>query len=129
MFLILGILAVLGSLLYLLYRQGFAVTKSIAAVLFVFRMNRNGSRASLNTCTGWVRYRGRFRESRIYEFHFDGQLSGGGAEVVLLDGHKQELIRLNRQQYTGDIQLDGKAQYYLQWEFHNATGKCELQWQ
>lgn len=36
MFLILGILAVLGSLLYL--------------------MKRNGNRASLNTCTGWVRY-------------------------------------------------------------------------
>ena len=53
---ILGIAAVLASLLYLLYRQGFAVTKSIAAVLFVFRVKRNGSRASLNTCTGWVRY-------------------------------------------------------------------------
>ena len=82
MFLILGILAVFGSLLYFLYHQGFAVTKSIAAVLFVFRMKRNGSWASLNTCTGWVRYRGRFRESRIYKFHFDCRLSGGGAEVI-----------------------------------------------
>lgn len=126
---ILGIAAVLASMLYLLYRQGFAVTKCIAAVLFVFRMKRKGSRASLNTCTGWVRYRGRFRESRIYEFHFDCRLSGGDAEVILLDGQKQELIRLNRQQYTGDIKLDGKAQYYLQWEFHSATGKCGLHWQ
>ena len=126
---ILGILAVLASLLYLLYRQGFAVTKSIAAVLFAFRVKRNGSRASLNTCTGWVRYRGRFRKSRIYEFHFDCRLSGGDAEIILLDGQKQELIRLNRQQCTGDIQLDGKAQYYPQWEFHSATGKCELHWQ
>ncbi len=36
MTLILGISAAIGILIYLLHRQGFALTKSIAAVLFVF---------------------------------------------------------------------------------------------
>ena len=35
MTLILGISTAIGILIYLLHRQGFAVTKSIAAVLFV----------------------------------------------------------------------------------------------
>ena len=38
MTLILGISAAIGILIYLLHRQGFAVTKSIAAVLFVFQL-------------------------------------------------------------------------------------------
>lgn len=114
MILTLGVSAALGILIYLLYRQSFAVTKSIAAVLFVFRVKKNEGCASLNACTGWVRHRGRFRESRIYEFRFGCQLSGGDAEVILLDSRKQELLRLNRHQCTGELKLDGTARYYLQ---------------
>lgn len=54
MTLILGISTAIGILIYLLHRQGFAVTKSIAAVLFVFQPGKRGGRASLNSCTGWV---------------------------------------------------------------------------
>ena len=128
MTLILGISAAIGILIYLLHRQGFAVTKSIAAVLFVFQPGKRGGRASLNSCTGWVRHRGRFRKSWIMKFCFDCRLSSGDAEVVLLDSQKRELLRLNRHQSTGELKLDGTARYYLQWEFHRATGICELHW-
>ena len=128
MALILGISTAIGILIYLLHRQGFAVTKSIAAVLFVFQPGKRGGRASLNSCTGWVRHRGRFRKSWIMKFCFDCRLSSGDAEVVLLDSQKRELLRLNRHQSTGELKLDGTARYYLQWEFHRATGICELHW-
>ena len=128
MTLILGISTAIGILIYLLHRQGFAVTKSIAAVLFVFQPGKRGGRASLNSCTGWVRHRGRFRKSWIMKFCFYCRLSSGDAEVVLLDSQKRELLRLNRHQSTGELKLDGTARYYLQWEFHRATGICELHW-
>ena len=128
MTLILGISTAIGILIYLLHRQGFALTKSIAAVLFVFQPGKRGGRASLNSCTGWVRHRGRFRKSWIMKFCFDCRLSSGDAEVVLLDSQKRELLRLNRHQSTGELKLDGTARYYLQWEFHRATGICELHW-
>ena len=128
MTLILGISTAIGILIYLLHRQGFAVTKSIAAVLFVFQPGKRGGRASLNSCTGWVRHRGRFRKSWIMKFCFDCRLSSGDAEVVLLDSQKRELLRLNRHQSTGELKLDGTARYYLQWECHRATGICELHW-
>ena len=121
-------LAVFAVFIYLLYRQGFAVTKSIAAILFIFRPERQADRVSLDTCTGWVRHVGRFHESRIYEFHLNCQLSNGDTEVTLLNSQMQALLRLNRHQPAGTIELDRKSRYYLQWDFQSATGKCELCW-
>lgn len=116
------------TLFFLLYREGLAVTKSIAAVLFVFRPGRQGDSVSLDSCTGWVRHMGRFRESRIYAFHLDCRLSKGSAAVTLLDRQKRELLRLSQDAPGGEIELSGTGRYYLRWEFQNATGNCELRW-
>lgn len=121
--------AVVVAFVYLLYCKGFGVLKSIAAILFVFRRGRNVHKATLDSCTGWVRYVGRFRESRIYEFTFEAQLSKGNAEVILLDKKKRQLLKLNRQSPSGKLELDAKNKYYLRWDFKGATGKCELHWQ
>lgn len=120
------ILLALGAVVYLLYRRGLAVTKCIAAVLFVFRPGRDADRAKLNSCTGWVRHMGRFRQGQTYEFSFEARLSKGEAEVSLLDRDKRPLLKLNRQSPTGTIKLEER--YYLRWEFQNATGQCELSW-
>lgn len=118
-----------GALFYLLYRKGLMVTKSIAAVLFVFRPGKQGDSASLDSCSGWVRHIGRFRESRIYTFHLGCRLSKGNAAVTLLDSQKRELLRLSQDSPAGEIELSGNIRYYLRWEFQDATGKCELRWQ
>ena len=107
-------LAVFAVFIYLLYRQGFAVTKSIAAILFIFRPERQADRVSLDTCTGWVRHVGRFHESRIYEFHLNCQLSNGDAEATLLNSQMQALLHLSWNQPTGVIELEKKSRYYLQ---------------
>lgn len=120
------ILLALGAVVYLLYRRGLAVTKSIAAVLFLFRPGRDADRAKLNSCTGWVQHMGRFRRGRTYDFSFEAWLSKGEAEVSLLDRDKRPLLKLNRQSPTGTIKLEER--YYLRWEFQNATGQCELSW-
>lgn len=121
-------IAAFAALMYLLHRQGFVVRKRITAILFVLHSGRHEDSASLNSCTGWVWHVGRFRQSGLYEFHLDSQLSKGSAEVILLDSQKQELIRLNQKNYTGKVDLDGSCRYSLRWEFQNATGKCALRW-
>lgn len=118
----------IGALFYLLYREGLMVTKSIAAILFVFRPGKRGDSASLDSCTGWVRHRGRFRESRTYAFHLDCRLSKGSAVVTLLDRQKRKLLRLSQDSPAGEIELSGNDRYYLRWEFQSATGNCELRW-
>lgn len=116
------------TVMYLLYIKGLAVSKSIQAILCVFRPGKDADRVTLDSCTGWVRHVGRFHGDRTYEFTFDCQLSKGDAEVFLLDRHKQQLLKLNRQFPTGRAELKGKSRCYLHWEFKNATGKCELNW-
>lgn len=99
------------------YFRSIAVSKSIAAILFVFRPCRNADKATLDSCTGWVKHMGRFFESRTYEFSLDTQLSKGEAEVILLDAKKEPLMKLNRQSPTDTIDLDAKNRYYLRWKF------------
>lgn len=122
------ILGVLLCAAYLLYQKGCFVTKSIAAVMFLFRAEKNRDRVSVNSCRGWVLHVGKFRESRVYEFTLDSQLSSGDATVALLDKDKRELLRLSLVSPFGSIPLNGKNKYYLRWEFHSATGTCELRW-
>lgn len=117
-----------GALFYLLYREGLMVTKSIAAVLFVFRPGKQGDSVSLDACIGWVRHVGRFRESRTYTFQLDCRLSKGSAVVTLLDRQKRELLRLSQDSPAGEIELSGNGRYFLRWEFQSATGNCELRW-
>ena len=118
-----------GTLFYLLYCQGYAVTKRVAAVLFVFRPGKEADRTSLDSCTGWVRHVGRFRRSGAYKFCLDCRLSKGSVGVTLLDRRKQELLRLSQDKPMGEIELNGTARYYLRWDFQHATGSCELRWQ
>lgn len=84
---------------------------------------------TLSSCTGWVRHRGRFRESGVYEFAFDEQLSNGDAEVSVLDENKRQILKLNRKYPAAKTELDARRRYYLRWEFEGATGKCSLRWQ
>lgn len=110
------------------YFRSVAVSKSITAILFVFRPGREADQVTLDSCTGWVKHMGRFFESRTYEFTLDAQLSKGDAEVVLLDAEKELLMKLDQQFPRGKIDLDAKSKYYLRWKFEGATGKCELRW-
>lgn len=110
------------------FLQSIAVTKSIAAMIFVFRPGRDADSVTLGSCTGWVRHMGRFSESGTYEFTLNAQLSEGDAEVTLLGAKKELLLRLNRQAPAGRINLDTENRYYLRWEFRGASDKCALRW-
>ena len=122
------IFVVICVVLYILYCQGYAVLRVTAAITIVFRHGKNADKATLDSCTGWIKHVGRFHESRTYEFFFDAQLSKGNVEVILLDRKKQQLMKLTPQSPTCKIELDARNRYYLRWEFKGATGKCELRW-
>lgn len=120
--------AAIFAFIYILYCQGFAVLRRNSAIMIVFRRGKNADKATLDSCTGWVKHTGRFRESKTYEFFLDAQLSKGNVEVILSDRKKQPLMKLNPQSPVGKIELDVRNRYYLRWEFKGATGKCELRW-
>ena len=112
----------------LAYILSIAAVKSIRAVLFVFRRGKNWDEARLEACSGYVRHRGNFSESKTYVFVLDAQLTKGDAEALLLDKKKRPLLKLSRQFPSQAIDLDGNSRYYLRWEFRGASGKCALRW-
>lgn len=116
------------SLKIVRYFECLAAVKCIRAVLFVFRPEKNRDRVTLEACTGWIRHRGRFWESKTYTFVLDTRLSKGDVEVFLLDPQKQPLMKLNRQSSSRSILLNGNSRYVLRWEFRQASGTCELRW-
>lgn len=120
---------IIWVVMYLLYRSGIAVIEVIAAAVIVFRRGKSGDKVSMVSCNGWIRHVGRFRESRIYQFSLDSQLSKGEVGVLLLDRKKREILRLNSGSPSGRAELQRESRYYLRWEFRNATGKCELFWE
>ena len=65
----------------------------------------------MDSCTDWVKYTGRFRESKIYEFFLDAQLSKENIEVILSDRQKQTLMNLNPQSPAGKIKLNVRNRY------------------
>lgn len=119
--------AAIVILMIVLYRQGFAASKNIRAILFVFLRRKRRDHATLNSCTGWVRHRIPIRHAQTYVFRFNCQLSRGKAEVILLDSQKRELLHLNRYQTVRQVSLDENS-YSIHWVFQNATGRCELLW-
>lgn len=121
--------AILCAVCFLLYSRGIMVSKCVKAVLFLFRPGRDMDEATLDSCTGWVRHAGRSRDSRTYVFTLETQLSAGEAEVLLLDGEKEPLLRLDRSAPTGTVTLSGGSWYFLHWAFQGATGRCRLRWQ
>ncbi len=114
---------VVYAFIYILYCQGFAVLRRTVAIIFVFRHGKNADKATLDSCTGWIKHAGRFRESKTYEFFLDAQLSKGNVEVILMDRKKQPLMQLSPQSPACNIELVVINRYYLRWEVNGATGK------
>ena len=108
--------------------SGMAFYKSISAVVFIFMPVGEEDRFRLKSCSGWVEYRARFHENRVYEFVLGGRLTAGSAEVLLMDEKKQEILKLNQHSPAGRVELDGRKKYYLRWEFRAASGICGLRW-
>ena len=119
---------VFGFVMYQLYCHGIGVSKSIAAIVFIFHPGKDADRATVDSCSGWVSHVGQFHESRIYEFALEARLTQGDVEVLLLDQERQPLLRLNRWCPGGCVALDGNSRYFLRWEFSSASGQCELRW-
>lgn len=109
--------------------QGMAVYKSISAIVFVFLPAGEKDKFTLKSCSGFIRYGGRFYKSGIYKFILDTQLSEGHVKVILMDKKKSEILKLSPGSFAGQIELNAKDKYYVYWEFYEASGTCELCWE
>ena len=116
--------AVMFCVFILLYSQGYMVSKSISAVVFIG--SKKGNSAKFTSCSGYLKRIIKFKADGTYTFVLDAELSKGDLSVELLDSTKQKIMQLNCSNRSGSITVEKKKKYYLVINFRSATGRYAL---
>ncbi len=115
--------AMLGVFVFL-YNQGYMVSKSMSAVVFIGSAKGNGAR--FTSCNGYMKRVIKFKDDGTYTFVLDAELSKGDMSVELLDSTKQRIMQLNCSNQRDSITVEKKKKYYLVINFRSATGRYAL---
>ena len=118
------ILAAVAVVCWLLYDQGYLIMQSKSAVSFVG--SQRGNSARFTGCSGYIKRIVRFREEGRCTFALDAELSKGDLSVELLDGDKNQLMRLDCANPRADVTVEQKKKYTLVIRFASATGSYTL---
>ena len=121
--------AVLLGLLFVgvfvfLYNQGYMVSKSYSAVMFVG--SSKGNSAKFTSCNGYIKRIVRFKTDGMYTFLLDAELTKGDMSVELLDAAREKIMQLKCANPSASIAVEKKKKYYLVIRFHAATGRYAL---
>lgn len=112
--------------LYILYNQGYVIMQKKMAVLFVAR--KGGKQAKFSSCTGKIQRMLRVKESKVFHFVLETELSSGTVELKLLDSKKQPIAIFCNTNHIADIELRARERYYFVFEFDHASGSYHLDW-
>ena len=115
--------AMLGVFVFL-YNQGYMVSKSISAVVFIG--SAKGNSARFTSCNGYMKRVIHFKDDGTYTFVLDAELSKGDMSVELLDSTKQRIMQLNCSNQRDSITVEKKKKYYLVINFRSASGSYTL---
>ncbi|MBP3609795.1 MAG: hypothetical protein J6J42_05600 [Lachnospiraceae bacterium] len=124
------ILLLLPVIYYLLYSNGYMITGSKSAKVFVGK-NRgtNAFWTQFVDCSGELKRVARFRKSKEYKFCLNASIAGGTASIEILDREKQVLLSLTPEQPEGRLMVDVKQKYFMVYRFESASGAYELTWE
>lgn len=124
------ILVLLPVIYYVLYTNGYMITGSKSAKVFVGK-NRgtNAYWSQFADCSGELKKVARFRNEKEYKFFLDVGLSYGNVAIELRDKEKNVLMSLTPEHPEGTITVDKKQRYYMVYKFEDATGSYELKWE
>ena len=111
---------------YLLYINGYMVTKCTKAVMYVG--SKRGKKARFNSCSGYIKRVIKFEESRIYRITLDAELTKGEITAEIADKSKNIVAVLDSISNTAEIQAEKGKRYYLTMRFKSAAGQYEIDW-
>lgn len=124
------ILLVLPVIYYVLYINGYMISGSKSAKVFVGK-NRgtNAFWTQFVECSGTLKKVAKFRKSKEYKFNLNASVADGSVSVELLNKEKQVVMRLTPEEPESSITVDKKQRYYMVYKFESATGTYELTWE
>lgn len=124
------ILLLLPVVFYVLYINGYLITGSKSAKVYVGKnRGKNAFWANFVSCSGEMKHVARFRRDGIYRFKLNGGVTTGSVAVELWDKEKNVLLRLTPEQPEGTVEVDRKKRYYMVYQYASATGSYELTWE
>lgn len=116
-------------LFYLLWINGLLVISRKTAVLFIGLLRLRGKcKVKCASCNGYIKKVIKIKESRIYKFNFNSNISKGNIIAEVQDKNKKTLFQIDKNNLEHDIFLDNNKRYYLVLNFENADGEIELSW-
>ncbi|MBQ8590253.1 MAG: hypothetical protein IJ486_07340 [Firmicutes bacterium] len=121
------LIVIMVIIFYILYQNGYMVTKAIRSIKFIG--TERGKKASFKACTGTLKRIVRFRESRIYTFTLYTELEKGKVELYLLDSEKNEVLKLDQMITEEAVMLDGVEKYTMVIKLESASGYYEIEWE
>lgn len=113
------------SLVYFLYFNGFGEFSNKSALMYISSV----SGARFTSCTGTIKRVLKFKESKVFTFILDLNLSKGKLVVELLDKDKCPVLTLSDSNPVGRIEVTAKQRYYLVFKYQSATGNYSLRWE
>ena len=120
------IIAVIGFGVGLMYFFGLmSVSRKVASV-YIGTSGGRGVRFA--SCSGSVRRRVRFRESRLYSFSMKAEITGGEVQAELLAPGGKWVVCLAPGQPEAAAELENGTWYTLVYRFHSASGSFEIDW-
>ena len=121
------VVLLISLIFWLLYRNGYLVTRSMHAVSFTASLG--GKRGSFSGCTGTLRRIVRFKEARPYRFELGLLLKKGEVTAELWDKNGNILFSLTQESPRAEITPDPTMRYTLIYNFTKATGRFAIEWE
>ena len=111
---------------YLLYINGYMVTKATKSVMFVG--SKRGKKAKFTHCNGYIKRVIKFDESRLYKIILDAELTKGDIIAEVSDAGKNVVAVLDSINKNAEIFVEKGKRYYLTMRFKSAAGQYEIDW-
>ena len=121
------VVLLISLVLWLLYRGGHIVTRSMHAVSFTGSLD--GRKATFSGCKGTMRRIVRFEEARPYRFEIGMLLKKGELTAELWDRQGNILFTLTQDAPRAEFTPDPAMRYTLVFRFEKATGKYVILWE
>ena len=124
---LLVVLAIVFSVIYLLYINGLATFTSKKALIFLgkYNLNKKEYSATFKACTGYVKRVLVFNKADNITFCFNSNLDNGEIKAVINNSKGETIAVLTSETPTLTLNITPEK-YFLTIEFYKAYGNCNF---
>lgn len=91
--------------------------------IFMGQKYKNKHITSVKSCSGYIKFVIKFKESSTYSFENEIQLIQGAINIEILDKNKNVILLINNENTTKTLMIDKSKRYYIKINYVRATGK------